>query len=80
MFGWHFPPPFGRRPRKRPRYIVFEFDQYYPSGGMGDAMYRVNNLDELQAQVHDFRDVLDLDTGEWVEVDPSAVEQATGSD
>ncbi len=60
---------------KRKRYIVFEYEQYYPCGAKGDEVARVDSLEEIPKGVpmgdkyHEYRDVLDLDSGEWLETE-----------
>lgn len=61
------------------RFMVFRFDQYYPSGGRLDTSLAdpiVKSLDEArivganamqEISKYDYYDILDLDTGKWVE-------------
>jgi hypothetical protein len=53
------------------RYILFGYATYYPSGGAGDEQGRYDTLDDARAaaknQWYTDHDILDLETGEWVE-------------
>ena len=60
------------------RYIVFNFQTYYPIGGMGDAIKICDNLENAQQFCHDQREtryiygdyeILDTQTGDiWIEM------------
>lgn len=55
--------------QKRKRFALFAGDKYYPQGGGGDHVGNFESIDEaLQNYMshHDWLDILDLDTGEWV--------------
>jgi len=51
----------------RGRYWIFEFDDYYPNGGMNDLRYSVDDLKDLLERIGDKRQILDTKTGEFVE-------------
>jgi hypothetical protein len=55
---------------KPKRYIVFQYEDYYPSGGWGDLQGSFDTLEEARAFAqenrHDNTDIIDLETGEDV--------------
>jgi hypothetical protein len=55
---------------KHKKYILFQYDQYYPSGGLGDIRGSFDTLEEAKEYAvkhrHDYNDVVDRDT--WEEV------------
>jgi hypothetical protein len=58
------------------RYLLFAYASYYPHGASGDFAGDFDTLDEALAfdafdghcDLDAFRDVLDTQTGEWVEL------------
>lgn len=50
------------------RYLVFEFDAYYPGGGTEDLTLRTDDLNEAFAKVRasrrDYQEVFDNEIGE----------------
>jgi hypothetical protein len=52
------------------RYLVFEYDGYYPSGGMTDCTFKTNDREEALAKArdsqYDYSEVYDTATGEEV--------------
>ena len=50
------------------RFMVFAYDQYYPSGGWSDFRESFETLAEAKAFSaelrYDFTEIIDLDTGE----------------
>lgn len=55
------------------RYLVFEFDQYYPVGGLSDCEFETDKLKEALERVnsseYDAAYILDLETREIVTLD-----------
>lgn len=47
------------------KYILFEFDDYYPSGGLGDKAADSDDLEELKAQVGCFDNAYIVDRDTW---------------
>ena len=56
----------------RDRYILFAYEGYYPCGGSEDVIARSDSLEVLttikEATSHDYYEVLDLDTGDWISI------------
>lgn len=52
------------------RYILFAYDDYYPSGGQGDEHGRYSTIEEAKAAAraleYQTTDLLELNTGKWV--------------
>lgn len=57
----------------RKRFILFAYDDYYPCGGSGDLRGEFDSLEEAQAEGeslrNDSKEILDLDTGMWMNLD-----------
>lgn len=61
----------------RKRYILFGYDCYYPCGAKDDEKCRADTIEEIVEWVTaldygsrcESYDVLDLDTGDWIDVD-----------
>lgn len=55
------------------RYLVFEFDQFYPVGGLSDCEFETDNLEEALERVnssrYDAAYILDLETREVIPID-----------
>lgn len=60
----------------RPRYMLFGYDRYYPGGGKEDCMGMFATIEDARhAEItrteeylpFEYWDILDLDSGEWVE-------------
>jgi len=53
------------------KYIVFEYDEYYPKGGLGDIKKSFDSLEEAKEQKkasnYDYSDIIDRDTWEEIE-------------
>lgn len=58
----------------RKRYMLFSFDTYYPGGGSGDVAGTFATKEEAiryyknQDHIHDWGEILDLDTGKWEDI------------
>ena len=55
------------------KYILFAFDDYYPTGGYRDEVFRCNTIKEVQnwikdGSIYDNYHILNLETGEWTDV------------
>lgn len=48
------------------KYLLFAFDDYYPSGGMDDCIYKFNNLDELKGYIYDISNAY-LQRKDWTD-------------
>ncbi len=52
------------------KYIVFQYDSYYPVGGLGDVRDSFDSLEEAEKYCHanryDFNKIVDRDTWEIV--------------
>ena len=58
---------------ERKRYMLFSYEQYFPQGPKYDFAGMYNTIEEAKAEAKkrndDYADVLDLDTGEWIDID-----------
>lgn len=66
------------------RFVLFDYDSYYPAGGWGDFEGSFDTLDEARAAAkegkRDHQDIIDLQTGESVSlVRPDAVVVSYGN-
>jgi hypothetical protein len=54
---------------KYKKYIVFAYEQYYPSGGMGDIVGSFDTIEEARERGsdNDYCDIVDRDTWEIIE-------------
>lgn len=54
------------------RFLLFAFDLYYAGGGREDYHGDFDTIEEArehdEARVRDFRQVLDIHTGDWTEL------------
>lgn len=55
------------------RYLLFGYDNYYPSGGQHDVVDSFDSLDELKEFIKDsiykldYYDILDMDNRCWID-------------
>jgi len=52
------------------KYIVFQFHQFYPGGGIGDITGSFDEIDEakkfINSDPHDYNEIVDRDTWEII--------------
>lgn len=70
---------------ERKRYYLFAWKNYYPSGALGDFQFEFNDFDDFKEQLEqaikddeyyldsDYIAVLDLDTGEYQNVETTTL-------
>ena len=67
---------------RKNRYMLFGFDACYPSGGSGDVLGTFKTIEGrntlMKKDWRDYYEVLDLDTGEWTDIDDSEARQIRG--
>jgi hypothetical protein len=55
---------------KPKRYLLFQYEQYYPGGGWGDLTGSFDTIEEAATKAlkkrRDYNEIIDLETGEEV--------------